>query len=86
MPTAMLHAYSERLPRMLAEMRLILLDVVAFPHLDAKSRSRLLHDWERTARGTDQAQIVPPAVLHLAGIGLEFKPVKPVTKVNSSVL
>lgn len=75
MPMAAIAAYLEHLPARLAEMKLSIADAASIPHMKESARRFTQKAWMREIEahsGIAMSQVVSPARLKLAGIGVRF--------------
>lgn len=72
MPIAAINVYLERLPARQAEMKMMLADVVSYPHIKQDKQERAMSRWFREASAyvVRKAKVASPAILRLMGIGV----------------
>jgi hypothetical protein len=73
MPMASLQAYLERLPARLAEVKMMLVEPLAVPHLKKNDQSRMMNGWMKDATISTPAKKPVPAMLNMMGIGVRFE-------------
>lgn len=78
MPMASLQSYLERLPARLAELKMVLADVVSLPHMKESHRRSTMNGWERALQMSIPviSRPVSKARLNLIGIGVRMVPVE----------
>jgi hypothetical protein len=71
LPVAAFSAYMRGLPARMAELKLMLSEVIAMPYLEAEDRKTMIARWKEDA-GIQEETVQPatPAVLALMGIGV----------------
>jgi hypothetical protein len=74
MPFTAISAYLERLPARQAETKMMMADVVSYPHMKALDRQSALRGWmkQANARQPEQRRPASPAALKLLGIGVTY--------------
>lgn len=75
MPMAAIAVYLDHLPARLAEMKLSVADAASIPHMKESARRSTQKAWMREIEalsGRTMSQVVAPARLKLAGIGVRF--------------
>lgn len=75
MPMAAIAVYLEHLPARMAEFKLALSDAASIPHMKESARRSAQRAWMREIErqsGRPMSQVVTPARLRLAGIGVRF--------------
>lgn len=72
MPIAAINVYLERLPARQAELKLMLADVVSYPHIKKDAQDTSIKQWLREANANvvQKAKVASPAILRLMGIGV----------------
>lgn len=72
MPIAAINVYLERLPARQAELKLMLADVVSYPHIKKDQQDTAMKKWLREANANvvQKAKVASPAILRLMGIGV----------------
>lgn len=71
MPMAAFQEYLERLPEHMAELKLLLAEVVVLPHMKARDRRDVLRDWQEAAGMKSEANTATPGILKMFGIGVK---------------
>lgn len=74
MPFAAIRNYLERLPARQTETKLLLADVISFPHMKKGDRQTAMRQWMKIAQPRRETELRPasPAILKLMGIGVEY--------------
>ena len=73
MPMASLEAYLERLPARLAEVKMMLSEPIAVPHLKKGEQSKMMNSWMKDAAMGAPKKKPVPAMLNMLGIGVRFE-------------
>ena len=71
MPMAAMEAYTGNLALHQAELKMVLFDVIGTLFMEKGDRQKQIRKWERMA-GVRRIDIVPPAMLKMAGVGVTF--------------
>lgn len=72
MPFGTIEAYIERLPDRMAEMRSLLVEASAWPHMSRADRNKADKVWARRVSKQPHPERLPAKLLPMIGIGVKY--------------